>query len=149
MARRRRGLVRPEGQIRQSQMLRGYGPGAMIDLLDHSVLIGGLDFWEYGKIPIIAEPRLRAVVVSLLRDKDITISSEFAFRKPPCGDDNEPTRSVGVRALQFPQWFVCQNPDCRALVRGSELEKKKKQLHSPVRARKKRRLRARALCRGL
>lgn len=121
-------VIRPEGQVRQSQMLMGYGPGSMIDLLEHSVLIGGLDFWEYKGMrgnPYIAEPRLRSVVASLLKDSDVAVDVEFGFRRPPAGDDSDPTRLAGVRALEFPQWFVCQNPDCRALVRSSELDRKK------------------------
>ncbi|HEX9732574.1 MAG TPA: hypothetical protein VGG06_11375, partial [Thermoanaerobaculia bacterium] len=55
-------FLRPEGEIRQSQMVTTYGAGAMIDLVDQAVLVGGLDFWSYDKaegIPVIQEPRLR------------------------------------------------------------------------------------------
>lgn len=34
-------------QIRSSQVLMGYGPGAMVDLPDDSVIIAGLDTWRY------------------------------------------------------------------------------------------------------
>ena len=39
---------RPHGQLRQSQLLTSFGPGAMVDLPDHSILIGGLDTWSPG-----------------------------------------------------------------------------------------------------
>ena len=37
------GRPRPAGQIRQSQVITTFGPGAMVDLPEHSVLISGLD----------------------------------------------------------------------------------------------------------
>ncbi len=36
----------PLAEIRQSQLLSTYGPGAMVDLPDHSVVIGGLTYWK-------------------------------------------------------------------------------------------------------
>src|SRR5258708_38421104 len=36
---------KPHGQIRQSQIVTTFGPGAMVDLPDHAVIIGGLDHW--------------------------------------------------------------------------------------------------------
>ena len=44
--------VRPHGQIRLSQILTTFGPGAMVDLPNHAVLIGGLDNWtDEGRKP--------------------------------------------------------------------------------------------------
>jgi hypothetical protein len=37
---------KPPGQLRQSQVITTFGPGAMLDLPNHSVLVGGLDYWE-------------------------------------------------------------------------------------------------------
>ena len=45
------------GQIRQSQVVTTFGPGSMLDLPNHSVLVGGLDYWSSGGEEII-EPRL-------------------------------------------------------------------------------------------
>lgn len=39
---------RPRGEIRQSQLITTFGPGAMLDLPEHSVLVAGLDFWTTG-----------------------------------------------------------------------------------------------------
>ena len=39
---------RPPGQIRQSQVVTTFGPGAMLDLPNHSVLVAGLDHWSAG-----------------------------------------------------------------------------------------------------
>jgi hypothetical protein len=41
--RKTRADVRPNGQIRQSQIVTTFGPGAIVDLPDHAVIVGGLD----------------------------------------------------------------------------------------------------------
>lgn len=119
--------VPPKGTIRRSQMVTTYGPGSMIDLVDQAALVGGLDFWTYGKqgIPIIVEPRLREALAERFRLAGRELSVDKAFRGPPDGDDREPSRGRGVQVLEFPQWFVCQNPKCRALTLKSGLELKK------------------------
>ena len=42
----RKGVAKPHGQIRQSQIITTFGPGAMLDLPKHSVLVAGLDHWR-------------------------------------------------------------------------------------------------------
>lgn len=116
-------FVRPEGQIRRSQVVTTFGPGAMVDLIDHAVLVGGLDFWGYDQskgINILQEPRLRDRIVQ----RGLKLAVDSAFREPPLCDDSQPSRSIGVQVLEFPQWFVCQNQACRALVRANTLERK-------------------------
>lgn len=119
----------PEGKIRLSQMVTTFGPGAMVDLVDHAVLVGGLDFWDYNRQESsmsLAEPRLRELLVEKLKKLDRpTLSMETPFLLPPVGDDASPNRNLGVKVLEFPEWFVCQNPKCRALVRARSLERKK------------------------
>ena len=41
-------MKRPQGTIRQSQIITTFGPGAMVDLPHHSVIVGGLDDWSFG-----------------------------------------------------------------------------------------------------
>ena len=66
-------------------------------------------------------------------------SVDNPFRQPPLGDDKEPTPRSGVQVLEFPRWFVCQNPACRALVRADGLELKgERYLHECTRLRKER-----------
>ncbi len=63
---KRRGDVKPHGQIRQSQIVTTFGPGAMIDLPDHAVILAGLDHWTgYEEHPIV-EDRLAGKVRDLL-----------------------------------------------------------------------------------
>jgi hypothetical protein len=115
---------RPDGQIRRSQVITSFGPGAMVDLLDDAVLIGGLDYWLYDKKTFLLEPRLRDHLAERLKRVGVMLSFDNAFREPPVGDDKSPTRSVGVLTLEFPQWFVCQS--CRALVSSKSLERKRR-----------------------
>jgi hypothetical protein len=117
----------PDGAVRQSQVVTTFGPGAMVDLVYDAVLVGGLDFWSYDKgyaIPHIHEPRLREAIVDRFQRLGRELSHDAPFRAPPVGNDREPTRFAGVAVLEFPQWFVCQNPSCRALLRKDGLELK-------------------------
>lgn len=34
-----------QGQVRRSQVITTYGPGALIDLPKHSAIVGGLETW--------------------------------------------------------------------------------------------------------
>ena len=48
---------RAHGQLRQSQVVTTYGPGALIDLPRHSAIVGGLDTWSKD-LDELDEPRL-------------------------------------------------------------------------------------------
>jgi hypothetical protein len=113
---------RPEGQLRQSQLVTTFGPGAMVDLVDRAVVIGGLEHWGYGREGYVAldDPRLRRSLIPRLKalDSDLDLAREGYFRMPPEGDARDPDTRAGVRALEFPRWFVCQH--CHRLARASE-----------------------------
>lgn len=119
----------PDGKFRRSQVITTYGPGSMVDLLHDAALVSGIDFWRAppAKWKIIDEPRLRDKLAAKLRKAEPPryLSEEGAFRMPPDGDENEPTWVRGIDALEFPEWFVCQNPACRALVGARSLERKR------------------------
>lgn len=69
---------RAHGQIRQSQLITTFGPGAMIDLPDHSVLLAGLDYW----FPLgeeISEPRLQEKLCRLLEVPTIQLRLPCQF----------------------------------------------------------------------
>ena len=93
---------RPHGQIRQSQLITTFGPGAMLDLPNYSVLIGGLDYW----FPLgdeIAEPRLAAKLCGLL---DVPA---LQLRLPPADPEDPTAQPTGINAWQFPEWFITQD----------------------------------------
>ena len=115
--------VQPDGKIRQSQVVGTYGPGSMVDLVADAVVIGGLDFWRDPHSHGVVEPRLRDSLAEKLSLSGRTLRLENAFIQPPIGDDKDPTRRAGIQALEFPHWFVCQSPRCRALVRSNGLER--------------------------
>ncbi len=115
-------VPRPEGQLRQSQLVTTFGPGAMIDLVDRAVVVGGLEHWGYGKEPPVTldDPRLRRSLIPRLKalDPDLDLAREGYFRMPPESDLQDPFPTVGVRALEFPRWFVCHG--CRRLARAAD-----------------------------
>lgn len=112
---------KPDGQVRQSQLLSTYGAGAMIDLVQHAVLVQGLDAWNYrgtenDPAVYVEEPRLK----DKLEEKyQLRLDDEHYFRRPPAGDDSEPHPGLGIRALEFPALFVCQS--CRRLLHRRDL----------------------------
>ncbi len=122
------GRQEPPGQFRRSQVITTYGAGSMVDLLHDAALVSGIDFWRAPshKWEIIQEPRLRDKIASKLLNATPPryLSKEAAFRMPPGGDDAEPRWNLGIDALEFPSWFVCQNPECRAIVNVRSLERK-------------------------
>ena len=77
-----------DGQLRASQLITTYGPGAMVDLPEDSVLIAGLDSWQYrdDRIPHIDEPRLAAKLARLLG------RSYVGLRAPPPAGEGAETR---------------------------------------------------------
>jgi len=113
---------RAEGQIRQSQMVTTYGPGAMVDLVDRAVVIGGLEHWGYGSegYEHLDDPRLRRSLIPRLKalDPNLDLAAEGYFRLAPACDARNPSPRTGVRALEFPRWFVCQG--CRRLARAND-----------------------------
>lgn len=117
-----RKVHRPDGQLRQSQLVTTFGPGAMVDLVDRAVVVGGLEHWGFGKAGYVAldDARLRRSLVSRLKalDPDLDLARDGYFRMAPEGDARDPFPSVGIRALEFPRWLVCQG--CRRLARAAE-----------------------------
>lgn len=120
------GHVPPDGRIRLSQIITTFGPGSMVDLLDHAVLVGGLDYWRYDKFKdagFIDEPRLRDAVAPRVEAMGITLSLDKAFRLPPAGDEDSAGKHNGIAVVEFPSWVVCQH--CRALTPSHNLEQHK------------------------
>ncbi|MCA9664094.1 MAG: DUF1998 domain-containing protein [Myxococcales bacterium] len=116
----KKNVVPPEGRVRASQIVTTFGPGSMVDLLDHAILVGGLDYWEHrrGKT-VLQNVRLRDRLAEMFAEADIELAKFDTFVEPPAGDENQPDKGHGVQALEFPQWFVCQ--ECRALVHARHL----------------------------
>lgn len=114
----RRPGTRPHGQIRQSQLLTSFGPGSMLDLPNHSVLVGGLDSWSTGGDEII-EPRL---VDKLKQLFDPPLQS-LQLRSPPPDLEDPTAPQTGITAWQFPEWFITQDVDSEAAAKGIRARK--------------------------
>lgn len=87
-----------------SQFLSTYGPGAMLDLPDHAVIMSGLDDWPGSdqEARTIHEVRLSRLIRQALPER---FSSPPRLMTPPPHDTAARTRRpVPVRI--FPQWFV-------------------------------------------
>lgn len=94
------------GSLRPSQILWTYGPGALIDLPNLSVVTMGLDLWEENRCPPIRERRLLDQVRRVLgpQVKDL--------RTPPVVleeniDPFSPEAKIGVPVKPFPRWLRC------------------------------------------
>jgi hypothetical protein len=85
------------GEIRPSQFISTYGPGALLDLPNYSVILSGIDSWSYSDTDKIDEPRLR---------KRLNINS---IRSLPFKNNDLPS----IPSFRFPIFYVC--PTCRRL----------------------------------
>ena len=94
------------GNIRPSQLLWTYGPGAMIDLPNFSVMTMGLDSWKQDQCHLIEEPRLLEQV-----RKMCGAQVERMLQPPVCETEldnpNDPHSYIGVPVQPFPRWFRC------------------------------------------
>lgn len=92
-------------QLRSSQVVTTFGPGAMVDLPDASVIIAGLDHWGYDRsvMPVVREPRLEAKLQRYLQVQELTL------RTPPPANDQYTGYQPHIVAWQFPEWFMVQN----------------------------------------
>jgi hypothetical protein len=91
------------GQIRRSQVITTYGPGALIDLPRHSAIVGGLDTWpNTSDLEEIVERRLTEKLRLMTG-----IAAPRLFAPPPDADDpGKPAQGIG--AWRFPEWFIVQ-----------------------------------------
>jgi len=119
------GRIPPGGAVRRSQLLFGNGPGAILDLVDDAVIVGGLDTWRYPNEHegFLVENRLQDAVQAMLSRTEWWKHEGVRLRQPPPCDDNDPSPRVGIPALRFPRWFVCQNPECRSMVPFRQLDR--------------------------
>ena len=98
----RRPGTRPHGQIRQSQVVTTFGPGAMVDLPNHSVIVGGLDT---GPRTATADPRAAA----RREARDAPRAAAAPALRPAAGPRRPDAPRTGITAWQFPEWFITQD----------------------------------------
>jgi len=115
-----------QGQVRRSQVITTYGPGALIDLPKHSAIVGGLETWpktsDLEEIPELRLTRKLQVMTG--------VPAPRLFAPPP--DENDPRESAkGIGVWRFPEWFIVQEASgsvererSRRLVHRKELDEK-------------------------
>jgi len=94
--------IPPTGELRQSQLLTTFGPGSMVDLPNHAVLIGGLDHWEFAERKRVFEDRLEG------RLRDLLSLDQLTLYEPPVDNGDTTAPRSGVTASLFPAWFLAQ-----------------------------------------
>lgn len=102
------------GSARPSSLLYTYGPGAIMDLPNFSVMPAGLDDWEpiwkrREVVPTILEPRLLNVV-RLHLGPQVDALRPFPWQ-PKKGSMSTEGSDLGLPARVFPQWFRCTGCD--------------------------------------
>ena len=91
------------GQLRRSQVITTFGPGALIDLPEESAIVGGLDTWgAETNLEPIEEPRLASKLTSMTGVHGPRLYS------PPPEPEHWQDRQRGIGAWRFPEWFVVQ-----------------------------------------
>ncbi|MER9971182.1 DUF1998 domain-containing protein [Mesorhizobium sp. M0060] len=96
----------PVGEVRPSQLLWTYGPGALIDLPSLSVVTLGIDRWDVTRCQPIEEARLLAAVRRELGPQVESLRMP-PFQKSDGVDPFSAEAFIGVPVRPFPRWLRC------------------------------------------
>lgn len=108
------------GSSRPSSLLYTYGPGAIMDLPQFTIMPTGLDDWDRiwnrreGEPPRIHAPRLREVVRTHMRSPFVQLRPH-PWQPKRNAFSNEGV-DLGVPSRVFPQWLRCTGCDMLGLV---------------------------------
>lgn len=94
------------GEVRPSQLLWTYGPGALVDLPNLSVVTFGIDRWEESRCQPIEEARLLAAVRRHLGPQVQSLRMP-PFQKSENIDPFSAEAYIGVPVRPFPRWLRC------------------------------------------
>lgn len=94
------------GEVRPSQLLWTYGPGALVDLPSLSVVTMGLDYWDLDRCHELVELRLLAAVRRILGPQVESLRLA-PIVKEEIIDPNSPLARVGVPVRPFPRYLRC------------------------------------------
>ena len=102
------------GSARPSSLLYTYGPGAIMDLPNFSVMPAGLGDWEpiwkrRPHVPTVVEPRLLNVV-RLHLGPQVDSLRPFPWQPKRMGMSSEGS-DLGIPSRVFPQWLRCTGCD--------------------------------------
>ncbi|MDF1788865.1 MAG: DISARM system helicase DrmA [Verrucomicrobiales bacterium] len=99
---------KPVGEVRPSQVITTFGPGAIVDLQTLSVVVAGVDEWSMGDEQRIQEPRL---------ERSLGVK---CFYSAPVAEGEYKKRPGTLPSYLFPRYQVCSNPRCGTLSEPSE-----------------------------
>ena len=88
-------MTENENTIRPSQLIYHAGPGAIVDLVDESVMVLAADLWDVRNAGKEYDKR----ITQYLNIDHVKIL-------------NEQTDLLKVRVTPFPRWKICSNPNC-------------------------------------
>jgi hypothetical protein len=117
--------------LRQSQVVGLFGPGAMLDLPERSVIVSSVDEWNMrgpNAFRTIDEPRLSEMLRErLTEDGRWPEGRALNLRTPPIGSNDPRLPSPQIQVRAFPTWFTCDDPTPqdarrRRMVRWTELD---------------------------
>ncbi|MFH1465081.1 MAG: DUF1998 domain-containing protein [Pseudomonadota bacterium] len=128
MSTKPRFIRRADGDIRRSQVLTTGGAGALVDLLNHAVMIKGPDSWRYEREDegFIEEERLESQALAFLKRCGHWPRGYVRLRRPPVGDEDSPRPHRGMHAREFPAWYLCRS--CDSLVKRDALDAQRRHI---------------------
>lgn len=117
---------RGQGQVRRSQVITTWGPGALIDLPRQAGIVGGLEGWpNTTDLDEIVDARL---TMKLELMTGVTAPKVYA---PPAASTNPADPVRGIDVWRFPEWMVVQeegggdaNERSRRLIHRKALDEK-------------------------
>ena len=92
------------GDVRPSQLITTFGPGAIVDLQTLSVIVLGTDHWETDEMRAVSEPRLQRL-----------LGVDELYRASSREGESFFSRTGTIPVRLFPRWQVCTRSKCRAL----------------------------------
>ncbi|HFD86748.1 MAG TPA: DUF1998 domain-containing protein [Gammaproteobacteria bacterium] len=99
---------KPVGEVRPSQVITTFGPGAIVDLQTLSVVVAGVDEWRKDDEQRIQEPRLER-----------NLGVKCFYSAPPA--EGEFGKKPGtLPSYLFPRYQVCSNAQCGTLSEPAE-----------------------------
>lgn len=94
------------GSVRPSQAIHSFGVGALIDLPNLSVMVGGLDRWDIAQQDVITEDRLLDAVRARLGPQ-VEALRTLPARPEESTNPYDDWARIGVPVTIFPRWLRC------------------------------------------